>query len=126
VTGADVVLIGVGANDAIDRIPSDTVEQALTELLARVRTSAAEDARIVLIGCPDLSVAPGLPRLVRIAMRSHVRRIAKVQQRVATEADVPFMPLQRADLTHEVFADDGFHPGSLGHERVSGRVLAYL
>jgi lysophospholipase L1-like esterase len=125
-TGADVVLIGVGANDAIERLPSDMVEQALSELLVRVRAVAAADARIVLVGCPDLSVAPGLPRLVRIAMRSHVRRVAKVQRRVALDAQVPFMPLQRADLAPEMFGDDGFHPGALGHERISGRVLASL
>jgi len=124
--GADVVLIGVGANDAKDRVASDVIEQALGELIVRVREIAAPDARVVLIGCPDLSAAPGLPLLVRLAMRSHVRRVAKLQLRVATELDVPLVPIPRSELPAEVFADDGFHPGALGHERVSGRVLTLL
>ncbi len=124
--GADVVLIGVGANDAKDRIPSEIIEPALRELIARVREIAAPDAKVVLVGCPDLSVAPGLPRLVRIFMRSHVRRVARLQERVASELDVPLVPLPRGELSTEVFASDGFHPGPLGHERAAGRVLAEL
>jgi lysophospholipase L1-like esterase len=126
VAGADVVLIGVGANDAIDRLDTATVAEALTELIARVRELAAPDARIVIIGCPELSVAPGLPLLARALMHRHVRRIAKLQARLATELGVALVPIPRADLPPEVFADDGFHPGALGHERVSAKVLAHL
>jgi len=124
--GADVVLIGVGANDAKDRVPSAVIEQALGELVVRVRQLAAEDARVVVVGCPDLSTAPGLPRLVRLAMRSHVRRVAKLQERVCADLGVPLVPLPRGELSAEIFADDGFHPGPLGHERVTGRVLALI
>jgi len=123
---ADVVLIGVGANDAKDRVPSGTVEQALRDLIGRVRELAAPDARIVLIGCPDLSVAPGLPWVLRAVMRPNVRRVARIQQRVAAELGVPLVPLPREDLGPDVFAVDGFHPGALGHERVSAKVLAHL
>ena len=123
---ADIVLIGVGANDAKDRVPSADVERALGELIVRVRELAAPDAQLVLVGCPDLSVAPGLPLLVRLALRSHVRRVARIQERVTAELGVLLVPLPRKDLPPEVFADDGFHPGPLGHERVSGQVLALL
>jgi lysophospholipase L1-like esterase len=92
----------------------------------RVRELAAPEARIVLVGCPDLSAAPGLPRLVRAVMRPNVRRVARMQQRVAAELGVPLVPLPREELTPEVFAVDGFHPGPLGHERVSAKVLAHL
>ncbi len=126
VAGADVVLIGVGANDAKARVSSASVARTLGELLVRVRELAAPDARIVLIGCPDLSAAPGLPRLVRMMVRSHVRRVAKVQARVAEELGVPLVPLPRGELSSEVFAADGFHPGPLGHERAAGRVLAVI
>jgi len=126
VAGADIVLIGVGANDAKDRVPVDEVEAALRALIVRVRELAAPDVRIVLVGCPDLSVAPGLPRLVRLAMRPLVRRVVRMQQRVADEEGVVLVPLPRDQLTRDVFADDGFHPGALGHERVAGRVLTHL
>ena len=125
-TGAEVVLIGVGANDAKDRVPMVEVEAALGELVTRVRELAAPDARIVIVGCPDLSVAPGLPWLLRKVMRPNVRRVSRVQQRVAAELGVPLVPLPREELGAEVFAVDGFHPGPLGHERVSAKVLAHL
>jgi len=123
---ADVVLIGVGANDAKDRIPSDVIESSLRALIERVRELAAPDVRIVLVGCPDLSAAPGLPWVLRMFMRPNVRRVVRIQQRVAAELGVPLVPLQREDLGPDVFAADGFHPGPLGHERVSARILAHL
>jgi lysophospholipase L1-like esterase len=126
VAEADVVLIGVGANDAKDRVPSDVIESSLRVLVERVRELAAPDARVVLIGCPDLSAAPGLPWVVRTLMRPNVRRVARVQQRVAAELGVPLVALPREDLGPDVFAADGFHPGPLGHERVSAKVLAHL
>jgi lysophospholipase L1-like esterase len=126
VAGAEIVLIGVGANDAKDRVPIVEVEAALRALIVRIRDLAAPDVRIVLVGCPDLSVAPGLPRLVRLGMRPLVRRVVRMQQRVADEEGIVVVPLPRDQLTPDVFADDGFHPGALGHERVAGRVLTHL
>ena len=125
-TDADVVLIGVGANDAKDRIPSEIVEESLTELIGRVRELGAEDAKVVLVGVPDLSVAPGLPWLVRAVVRPNVRRVARVQQRVAAALGVPLVPVPREELTPDIFAVDGFHPGPLGHERITAKVLAHL
>jgi lysophospholipase L1-like esterase len=126
VAGAELVLIGVGANDAKDRIPIGEVEAALDALLVRVRELAAPGARVVMVGCPDLSVAPSLPFLLRVAMRPLARRVARLQERVAAEHGVAFVPLPRMQLGAEVFADDGFHPGPLGHERVAARILAIL
>lgn len=126
VAGADIVLIGVGANDAKDRIPSDAVEESLTELIGRVRELAASDARIVLVGVPDLSVAPGLPWLARAVVRPNVRRVARIQQRVAAALGVPLVPVPREELTPDIFAVDGFHPGPLGHERITAKVLTHL
>ncbi len=123
---ADVVLIGVGANDAKDRVPSEVVETSLTELIDRVRELAAPDAKVVLVGVPDLSVAPGLPWLARAVVRPNVRRVARVQQRVAAAQGVPLVPVPREELTPDIFAADGFHPGPLGHERISARVLTHL
>ena len=123
---ADVVLIGVGANDAKDRVPSDIVESSLRSLVERVRELAAPDVRIVIVGCPDLSAAPGLPWLLRTLMRPNVRRVTRIQQRVAADLGVALVPLPRDELGPNMFAADGFHPGPLGHERVSAKVLAHL
>ena len=126
VVDADIVLIGVGANDAKDRVPSESAEAALRDLIARVRELASSEVRIVLVGVPDLSVAPGLPWLARAVVRPNVRRIARIQQRVAADLGIPLVPVPREELTPDIFAADGFHPGPLGHERISARVLAHL
>jgi len=126
VVGADIVLIGVGANDAKDRVSSTEVEEALGELIVRVRELAEPDVRIVIVGCPDLSVAPGLPRLARWVIRPNVRRVTRIQERVADSLDVPLVAIARGELGADVFAADGFHPGPLGHERASGRILTHL
>jgi lysophospholipase L1-like esterase len=126
VTGADIVLLGIGANDAIRRVPTSILAADLVLLVERVRAVAAPGSVLVLVGCPDLSVAPGLPRAARLLLRSHLRRVARVQGRVAGELGVALVALPRGDLGPEVFADDGFHPGTLGHERIAAQVLALL
>lgn len=126
VAGADLVLLGVGANDAVQRVASVEVKAGLEALIGRIRELAAADARVILVGCPDLSVAPGLPRLARLLMRRPVRRIARIQARVARALEVDVVALPRSVLEVAVFADDGFHPGALGHERVAARILALL
>lgn len=125
-TDADIVILGIGANDASLRIPSAELGPALEELIVRLREVAAPEARLVLVGCPDLSVAPGLPFIARAFMRLHVRRVARVQERVAAALDVPLVGLPSRDLTPDVFAEDGFLPGPLGHERITSRILAVL
>lgn len=126
VVGADIVVIGVGGNDAKDRIPAAEVEEALGELIVRVRELAVPGVQIVIVGCPDLSVAPGIPRLVRWVIRPNVRRVTRIQQRIADELGVPVVAIPRDELGADVFAADGFHPGPLGHERASGKILTHL
>jgi lysophospholipase L1-like esterase len=97
----------------------------LTLLLERLGEMAPA-ARVVMIGCPDLSAAPGLPRLVRPLVGWRCRAIARVQSEVARRAGVALAPIPRRDLPPEVFGEDGFHPGVLGHERMAAAALALL
>ena len=123
--GADVVVVGLGANDAIKRRPLPEVAADHAALIERLRELAPE-ARLVLLGCPDLSAAPGLPALVRPLVGWRCRAVARVQADVARRTGVPLAPIPRADLTPETFGDDGFHPGVLGHERMAAAALALL
>lgn len=123
--GADVVVVGLGANDALKRRPLPEVAADHAALVERLREVAPE-ARLVLIGCPDLSAAPGLPALVRPLVGWRCRAVARVQDDVARRAGVPLAPIPRRDLTAETFGDDGFHPGILGHERMAAAALALL
>jgi lysophospholipase L1-like esterase len=125
-TGADVVIVGVGVNDALRRRDTATVGAEVAALLARVREVAAPDARIVLLTCPDLSAAPGLPRLVRPLVGMRCRAIAEVEVRAAGAQGVAVVTASRRDLPPEVFGEDGFHPGVIGHERLAASVLALV
>lgn len=125
--GAELVLVGVGANDALDpRRTRDQLAAVTQTLLRTIRDVAADDARLVLHTCPDLSAAPGLPVALRPVVGWRCRRTAEVQAAVAAMEGVPVVDLPRARLTREVFGSDGFHPGAVGHARITERALALL
>jgi lysophospholipase L1-like esterase len=126
-TGADVVIIGVGVNDAVR--PGRSTEEtatALRALLIGVLARVPTEARVVLLSCPDLSVAPGLPRLLQTVVGQRCRTLAAAQERVAADLAVPVVRAGRAVLSVEMFGTDGFHPGTRGHERLAADVLARL
>lgn len=126
-TDAEVVLIGVGVNDAVR--PGRSIACAATalhELVRGVRARAVADASIVVLSCPDLSVAPGLPPSLRLPVGRRCRALASAQERVAADLGVVVVRADRSVLSTEVFGPDGFHPGRLGHERLAGHVLERL
>lgn len=125
--GADVVLIGVGANDAF-KVHRPFAEVAATthRLLTAVREVAAPEAQIVFHTCPDLSMAPGLPLVLRPVVGWRCRRVAEAQHAVAAMHGVPVADLPRERLSPEVFGADRFHPGPVGHARLTERVVTIL
>jgi lysophospholipase L1-like esterase len=124
--GADVIVLGVGVNDAIKRPRLDEVAGDLRELLITLRALAARRDAVVLLTCPDLSVAPGLPAVLRPLLGWRCRAVARRQVRVAAELGVPTVPVGRAVLAQDVFGPDGFHPGVTGHELLAAEVLRRL
>jgi lysophospholipase L1-like esterase len=126
-TDAEVVLLGVGVNDALrpDR-PHAEVAATTHRLLTAIREVAAPEAGIVFLTCPDLSAAPGLPRLLRPVVGWRCRRIATAQAAVAAMHAVPIVEVPRSVLAPGMFGADGFHPGALGHERLAARAAALL
>lgn len=125
--GAEVVLIGVGANDALDpRRTSGGIVDTTHRLLAAVAEAAAPGARVILHNSPDLSAAPGLPSVLRPVVGWRCRRVAQLQATVAALHGVPVVDMPREKLPPEVFGDDGFHPGAEGHARLAARVLRLL
>lgn len=124
--GAEVVVVVVGVNDAVRRRPTARVAEELAALLAALADTTAPDARVVLVSCPDLSAAPGLPAVVRPVVGLRCRAVARAQAEVAAAAQVPVVAIPRRDLPPEVFGEDGYHPGVLGHERMAASVLALL
>jgi lysophospholipase L1-like esterase len=121
---AEVVLVGVGVNDAVRGRAPRAVVDVTARLLANVR-AAAPAADVVLLTCPDLGSAPGLPRILRPAMRWSCRRVAAAQRRVASDLGVEVVPAD-GHLPPEAFGTDGFHPGPVGVATLADRVEAVL
>lgn len=125
--GAEVVVLGVGVNDAVHPGRSlDGAAVTLRTLLDQVRAAALPDARIVLLSCPDLSRAPGLPAILRPWVGRRCRSLAARQAAVASDLDIRVVSADRTHVSRELFGADGFHPGDLGHAELAVRVLAAL
>jgi lysophospholipase L1-like esterase len=124
---AEVVLLGVGVNDALrpDR-PHGEVADTTHRLLTAIAEVAAPGARILFLTCPDLSAAPGLPRVLRPLVGWRCRQIATAQAAVAAMHRVATIDVPRSRLAPGMFGPDGFHPGALGHERLAARAAGLL
>jgi lysophospholipase L1-like esterase len=118
-------VVGVGVNDALRRHPATMVRRDTRELLEAVR-SVSTEAALVVVTCPDLGVAPGLPAAVRGAVGWRCRSVANAQQQVAGELGVPVVRLDRTVLRPELFGDDGFHPGADGLRELAELVVDHL
>ncbi|MGH9049650.1 MAG: SGNH/GDSL hydrolase family protein [Acidimicrobiia bacterium] len=117
--GPDVVVVSVGANDALRRIRFARFER---ELRAIVESLRGAGATVVLAGVGDVGTAPLLPFPLRLVVSGRSRVADRIHARVAAAYDgVLKVPVaeettetfrRRSDL----FCDDLFHPNRNGHE----------
>jgi lysophospholipase L1-like esterase len=117
---SDVVLIGVGVNDAVRGRTPRAVREVTTALLTAIR-GRAPDAEVVLLTCPDLGSAPGLPGVLRPLLGRSCRRVARAQAEVASRLGVAVVPAD-GHLPAAAFGPDGFHPGPIGVAILADRV----
>jgi lysophospholipase L1-like esterase len=117
---ADVVVVGVGVNDAVRGRRPAVVEAVTRRLLTAVR-EAAPRAAVVLLTCPDLASAPGLPRILRPALGGSCRRVAAAQRAAAAGSGVAIAGAD-GHLPAAAFGPDGFHPGTRGVAVLADRV----
>lgn len=123
--GAGAVVIGVGVNDALaPRRRIGDVHADTARLLEAVRVRAPR-ARVVLLTCPDLGDAPGVPRTLRPVVRWRCRSVADAQTRAAERAGVPVVAVD-GPLPAEVFGADGLHPSAAAVERLAELALPAL
>lgn len=111
-TAADVVVASVGVNDALRATPRREVRAATHELATRLG-EVAPDALVVLVGAPDLSTAPGLPRPLRDLVGWRCRTVAREQRAVAEDRGVVFVSYDEPP-TVAMYGPDGLHPGPVG------------
>lgn len=127
-TEADVVLVSIGANDVTAVTRPSTFEDRYRRLVDGIQ-QAAPDARIILVGIPDLGTAPRIPQPLRQIAGARGGQLTDRIEDVAQDEGVEYVDL--GDRTSEIFssdperyfAGDDFHPSSAGHEVWADAVL---
>lgn len=108
----DAVVVLVGVNDAVAGTRRADLSTGTAQMLSGLAT-ASQGAVTVLLTCPNLSRAPGPPLPLRRVLGWRCRRVATIQQDVASNLGVTTVALPDVERHH--YGPDGFHPGAAGH-----------
>jgi acyl-CoA thioesterase I len=111
----DVLVVGLGANDAFRGQPPSRIEANLREIVRRAKRSGA---RVVLLGM----------RIPTNYGPDYTQAFHDVYARVATSENVQLMPflLEGVGGRNELNLDDGIHPNAEGQQIVAAGVLPYV
>ena len=111
----DVLVVGLGVNDAFRGQPVDRIEANLRAIVTRAKSAGA---RVVLLGM----------RVPTNYGPDYTEAFAAIYARVATTERVELMPflLEGVAGHPELNLDDGIHPNREGQRMVAARVLTYV
>ena len=115
----DVVALSVGVNDALKRRPLHRVAADHRRLVAAIADAVPQATR-VLVGAPDLGLAPALPRPANAVLGWMTGRVGARQATWLDGSGTVVVPVGRPE-GH--FAADGFHPGPTGTPVIAGWVV---
>jgi acyl-CoA thioesterase-1 len=110
-----VLVVGLGANDALRGAEVSEIEHNLREILRR---SKAAGARVLLLG---MQIPPNYGP-------DYTARFAALYPRVAKDMDVHLVPflLYKVGGIPELNQADGIHPTAVGQRKVADNVYPYL
>jgi acyl-CoA thioesterase-1 len=111
----DVMVVGLGANDALRGASLEEIERNLREI---VRRSRAAGARVLLLG---MMIPPNYGP-------DYTRRFTALYPRIAKDMGVPLVPflLEGVGGDPELNQADGIHPTAAGQRKVAENVYPYL
>jgi acyl-CoA thioesterase-1 len=111
----DVLVVGLGANDALRGLAVAHTEENLRAIITQARRAGA---RVLLLG---MRLPPNLGA-------DYIRSFEAVYPRVAKETGVPLVPffLEGVGGVAELNQEDGIHPTAEGQRRIAATVLPYL
>jgi lysophospholipase L1-like esterase len=125
-SSADVVVVSVGVNDAKALHSTARWRDELTTLLDAV-TESAPNARVVLLGVPDLALFNRLPRPLRSVLGVRSRALDKAGRGVVSRYPrVHHLRLLKPVPIDGAFAADGFHPSEAMHAEFARGVHSLL
>lgn len=111
----DIILLLVGANDALQLVSRRAFERSVRALVAGLTQQLAPGGILGLAGAPQIDTFAWLPQPIRSLLGGHARSLDSVLQRIAvTEPRAIHLPTP-AILHPELHAPDGFHPSSSGY-----------
>jgi lysophospholipase L1-like esterase len=122
-THPDVVLLEVGANDAVRRRSAASFSRDFSSLV-RVLHRVVPHAQIIIFNVPDIAVSPIFENAAKPKLR---RLVAEYNLTVATAArriGAPVVDLYTISerARHDIdrfFSADLFHPSDAGHEAIA-------
>jgi lysophospholipase L1-like esterase len=133
--GAHVVLVSIGANDVTALTRRPTFAERYLEMVDRIEATLEEagvEARVVLVGIPDIGTAPRLLPPLRQVAGFRGAQLDDQIARVARRRGLHHVELaERTSRTFSsdpdrYFAADEYHPSGDGHGVWAEAVLASL
>ena len=111
----DVVVVELGANDALRGQPPANTERNLRAIIERVRDSGA---RVLLLGM-DVPTSLG---------PDYGLKFAAVYPRIAKDLEVPFLPgfIREVGLDPDLMQADGLHPTVDGHQVLADALVPHV
>ncbi len=128
IADADLIFVGIGANDATHLTSLDSIREDMAKTLDRL---LATGATVVVAGPPDMRAHAWLEPL-RSIVGWRGRQIADAIEDVATERGVPVVPLAElagpyfATNPEDAYAADDFHPGPGGYRAWADAIFPVL
>lgn len=120
---ADVVMIALGVNDAIEMHTSRRWTADIERLIEDIRAQVG-DALVLLSGVPPLDYFPALPQPLSFVFGARSAALEgaafKLVKRLKRVVYVPFLMESRREL----FCADGFHPSELGYHEWAAQLAA--
>jgi lysophospholipase L1-like esterase len=124
----DVVLVSIGANDAVHLSSRGDFRAAYRTMVARV----PEGALLVFLGVPDMGAPPRFLQPLRGIAGFRGRQLDAVVRGIARDEGAVYVdiagttgPTMRSD-TNRYFAEDEYHPSDDGYALWADAVLAEL
>jgi acyl-CoA thioesterase-1 len=110
-----VVVVELGANDALRGLSTEMTERNLRQILLRIEEAGARPLLIGMKAPPNYGSA-------------YVDRFEAIFPRLAAELGVPLVPflLEGVAALPDLNLPDGIHPNAAGHQRVAANVRPYL
>ncbi len=122
---ADVVMIALGVNDAIEFHTAKRWSSDIKKLIEDVRAEVG-DALVLLSGVPPLDCFPALPSPLGFVLGARSAALGRASlELVAKLKRVVYVPFRiERERCGELFCADGFHPSELGYSEWAEQLAA--